>query len=151
MATDKPNSSVIPFLSSFQDIFFSGMCRDIPSSLSLFSLVMFLLLLLVQNSSFLFLLLYMIEQMDKDAFYSTLCNLLLVYVSDNSRKSAMVSHHKQWRDYWCDERQRPRCGSCRTAWRRLYKQIVLIAALKCVAAFVCLLQDSKFDIRRSRV
>jgi hypothetical protein len=27
----------------------------------------------------------MIEQMEKDVFYSTLCNLLLVYVSDNSR------------------------------------------------------------------
>jgi hypothetical protein len=34
---------------------------------------------------------------------------------------------------------------------RLYKQIVFIAALDCVAAFLCLLQDSKFDIRRSRV
>jgi hypothetical protein len=34
---------------------------------------------------------------------------------------------------------------------RLYKQIVFIAALECVAAFVCLLHDSKFDIRRSRV
>jgi hypothetical protein len=34
---------------------------------------------------------------------------------------------------------------------RLYKQIVFIAALECVAVFLCLLLDSKFDIRRSRV
>ena len=34
---------------------------------------------------------------------------------------------------------------------RLYKQIVLIAALECVAASSCLLHDSKFDIRPSRV
>jgi hypothetical protein len=34
---------------------------------------------------------------------------------------------------------------------RLYKQILFIAALECVAAFLCLLRDSKFDIRRSRV
>jgi hypothetical protein len=39
--------------------------------------------------------LYMIEQIEKDVLYSTLCNLLLVYVSDNSRNSAMVSHHIQ--------------------------------------------------------
>ena len=34
---------------------------------------------------------------------------------------------------------------------RLYKHILFIAALDCVAAFLCLLHDSKSDNRRSRV
>jgi hypothetical protein len=34
---------------------------------------------------------------------------------------------------------------------RLYKQILFIAALDCVAAFLCLLHDSKFDNCGSRV
>ena len=34
---------------------------------------------------------------------------------------------------------------------RLYKQILFTAALESVAAFLCLLHDSKFDIRRIRV
>jgi hypothetical protein len=34
---------------------------------------------------------------------------------------------------------------------RLYKQIVFIAALDCVAAVFCLLHDSKQDIRGRRV
>jgi hypothetical protein len=36
---------------------------------------------------------YMIEQMEKDVFYSTSCNLLLDYLFDNSRNSAVVSYH----------------------------------------------------------
>jgi hypothetical protein len=78
----------------------------------------------------------MIEQMGNDVFYSTLYNLLLVYVSDNSRNLAMVSHHKQWRDYWCDKETKNEVLAARQHGDCLYKQILFIAALNCVAAFL---------------
>ena len=93
----------------------------------------------------------MIEQIEKDVFYSALCNFLLVYVSDNCC-------YQQWSRF---TNSAMITGVMRDKYRgvvvagqpgdRLYKQIVFIAALECVAAFLCVLLDSKFDIRRSRV
>jgi hypothetical protein len=89
---------------------------------------------------------YMIEQMEKDVFYSTLCNLLLVYVSDNSRNSAVVSHHSDMIAGVIRDKDRGVVAAGQPG-DRLYKQIVFIAALECTDAFLCLLCDSKFDIR----
>jgi hypothetical protein len=90
----------------------------------------------------------MIEQMEKDVFYSTLYHLLLVYVSGNSRNSAVVSYITNSDVITGVTRDKDR--GVATAGQ-LYKQIVLIAALECAAAVLCLLHDSKFDIHRSRV
>jgi hypothetical protein len=89
----------------------------------------------------------MIEQMEKDVFYSTLCKLLQVYVSDNSHNSAMASLHKQWRDYWCDKRQ-TEVWYLPDSLETACISKLFIAPLECVPAFFCLLHDSKFHIRQ---
>jgi hypothetical protein len=74
--------------------------------------------------------------MEKDVFYSTLCNLLLVNISDNSHitNSDVITGVMRDTDRGVVAAGQP--GD------RLYKQIVFIAALDCVAAFFCLLHDS---------
>jgi hypothetical protein len=83
----------------------------------------------------------MIQQMEKDVFYSTLCNLLLVYVSDHSRNSAMVSHHSDMITGVMRIKDRDMVAAGQPG-DRLYKQTVFIAALECVPAFFCLFDDS---------
>jgi hypothetical protein len=88
--------------------------------------------------------------MEKDVFYSILCNLLLVYISDNSSHSAMVSHRSDVITGVMRDKDR----SVTTAGQpgdRLCKQTLFIAALDCVAAIFFSLHDSSFDICQSRM
>jgi hypothetical protein len=78
----------------------------------------------------------MIEQMEKDVFYSTLCNLLLVFfISQFSQLSNGLASQSDVITGVMRDKDRG-VVAAEQPGDRLYKHILFIAALDCVAAFL---------------
>jgi hypothetical protein len=93
----------------------------------------------------------MIEQMEKDVFYSTLCNLLRF-------KYLTILATQQWSCITSSDvitgvmRDKDRdVAAAGQPGDRLCKQTLFTAALDCTVAFFFSLHNSNFDISRSRV